>query len=51
MLEIFLSILFIAGCIVAGNIMNDSELRGIAIWGVFLLVGSIAQYRSNYDKR
>lgn len=51
MLEIFLSILFIAGCIVAGNITNDSELRGIAIWGVFLLAGSIAQYRSNYDKR
>lgn len=52
MLLILLSILYIVGCIIIGNIMNDAEMRGIAIWGVFILVGSIAQYRSEkYGKR
>lgn len=52
MLLILLSVLYILGCMVLGSIMNDSEIRGIAIWGIFILVGSIAQYRSEkYDKR
>ena len=52
MMLILLSVLYIVGCIVIGNIMNDSELRGLAIWGIFILTGSIAQYRSDkYDKR
>ena len=52
MLSILLSILCIVGCVVIGNIMNDSELRGLAIWGVFILAGSIAQYKEDkYDKR
>ena len=52
MLLIFLSVLYILGCILLGTILNDSEMQGIAIWGIFILVGSIAQYRSEkYDKR
>lgn len=51
MLEILLSSLCIIGAIVIGNILDDAELRGVAIWGVFLLVVSIAQYWSDkYDK-
>lgn len=51
MLLIFISILQIVGCIIAGNIMNDSELRGMAIWGFYPLAGAIAQYRRNHGKR
>lgn len=52
MLLILLSVLYILGCILLGSILNDSEMQGIAIWGIFILVGSIAQYRSEkYDKR
>ena len=52
MLSILLSILCIALCIVVGNIINDSEIRGLAVWGVFLLIGSIAQYKGErYGKR
>lgn len=51
MLLIILSVLYIVGCIVIGTIMNDSEIRGIAIFGIFILIGSIAQYKEGkYDK-
>ena len=45
MLTIALSILYIVGCLILGNIMNDSEMRGLAIFGIFILIGAIAQYR------